>query len=162
MSKVDYNKLINIMMYMVIRDALNVISQNKSENYHVRVSFLTNANNVAIPDYLKEKYPKEMPIVLQHQFDNLVVGGCSFSVILSFKGKKENIVIPFTAVTKYSDMSCGFSVNFSESQSDETEIFLKKNCFLTTQIQKTEKQNTSDQQNQTDNIIFLNDFLKDN
>ncbi|GHM58504.1 MAG: hypothetical protein sL5_06350 [Candidatus Mesenet longicola] len=158
MSNVNYNKLINIMMYMVIRDALNIISQSKSGNYHIRISFLTNADNVIIPDYLKKEYPDEMPIVLQHQFDDLVVNDCNFSIVLSFCGKKERIVVPFVTITKYVDMNCDFSVSFSERHADEIEIFLSKNCFLTTQIQNTKKQNTS----QADNIIFLNNFLKDN
>lgn len=164
MSKVNYNKLINIMMYMIIRDALNIISQNKPKDCHIRMSFLTNANNALIPSYLKEEYPSEMPIVLQHQFDDLVIDNCHFSVVLSFYGKKEKIVVPFAALTKYSDMNCGFSVSFNERENtllDEVEIFLSKNCFLSTQIQNIEKQNTLDR-SQANNIIFLNEFLKDN
>ncbi|WP_339045619.1 ClpXP protease specificity-enhancing factor SspB [Candidatus Mesenet endosymbiont of Agriotes lineatus] len=153
MSK--YNKLINIMMYMVIRDALNIMSQSKSESCHIRMSFLTNANNVVIPDYLKKEYPSEMPIVLQHQFDDLVVSDCNFSVVLRFHGKKERIAVPFVAITKYCDVNCGFSVDFNKNLSDEAEIFLRKNHFLFSQIQNTAKQNSSQ------NVIFLNNFLKD-
>ncbi len=174
MSQVDYNKLINIMMYMVIRDALIIISQNEpsSSAVHIRISFLTNANDVVIPDYLKKVYPDKMPIVLQHQFDDLKVDNCHFSIVLSFNSKKEKIIVPFSSITEYIDVNSGFSMNFNKSQSalsHEVQTFLSQNHFSTTQIKN--KLNTIEPEvpttshdnqikDNTNNIIYINEFFK--
>ena len=64
-------------------------------------------------DTLKEGNPQEMTIVLQHQFWDLTVEENQFSVGLSFSGVQYQLVIPFSAVTHFTDPSVGFGLQFS-------------------------------------------------
>ena len=48
------------------------------------ISFLTNFKGVKISDVLRQKYPNDLTIVLQYQFENLVVEEDRFSVTLCF------------------------------------------------------------------------------
>ena len=65
-----------------------------------------------IPPYLKATHPDEMTIVLQFKFDDLAVNDDGFSVSLSFKGKRENLHVPWTAVTSFADPSVNFGLQF--------------------------------------------------
>ncbi|MCX5615271.1 SspB family protein [Bombella saccharophila] len=73
--------------------------------HHFYMTFLTTSPGVVIPAALKERYPEEMTIVLQHQFQNLTVDrdARSFSVGLSFGGVPSTLHIPFAAITAFAD-----------------------------------------------------------
>ena len=53
-----------------------------------------------------------MPIVLQHQYWNLHVEEERFSVELSFNGKPELLVIPYTAILAFYDPHVQFTLQF--------------------------------------------------
>jgi hypothetical protein len=61
---------------------------------------------------MREAYPEEMTVVLQHQFWDLTVNEHGFQVGLSFKGTAELLVIPFDAVTGFFDPSVQFGLKF--------------------------------------------------
>src|SRR5262249_40482327 len=63
-------------------------------------------------DSLRRRYPKEMTIVLQHQFWGLEIGAERFEVTLSFDAKHERLVIPLAAVTAFVDPSVQFGLQF--------------------------------------------------
>ncbi len=58
-------------------------------------------------------YPDEMTIVLQHQFWDLNVTDQAFEVGLSFKNIPEMLLIPFDAITRFSDPSAEFDLKFT-------------------------------------------------
>ena len=66
--------------------------------------------------FLHQQYPEEMTIVLQHQFWNLQVNEKYFEVELSFNDKRENLVIPFGAVTGFADPQSNSASNLTKSQ----------------------------------------------
>ncbi|MEM8930613.1 MAG: ClpXP protease specificity-enhancing factor SspB [Acidobacteriota bacterium] len=72
---------------------------------HYYITYKTRAPGVEMPDYLVEKYPDEITVVLQHQFDDLSVGDDGFAVTLSFKGVEERLWIPFDAIVTFSNPS---------------------------------------------------------
>jgi uncharacterized protein len=80
--------------------------------HHFYVSFDTRAAGVRISPRLREKYPEEMTIVLQHQFWDLIVGEESFEVGLSFNGIPERLAVPFMAVKGFFDPSVQFALQF--------------------------------------------------
>ena len=80
---------------------------------HFYITFRTQADGVQLDDTLKEGNPQEMTIVLQHQFWDLIVEENQFSVGLSFSGVQYQLVIPFSAVTHFTDPSVGFGLQFS-------------------------------------------------
>ena len=60
------------------------------------------------------QYPKEMTIVLQHQFWDLVVTDDGFEVGLSFGGIPERLAVPIAAIKGFFDPSVQFGLQFEE------------------------------------------------
>jgi len=87
--------------------------------HHFYVSFRTDFPGVRLSSRLREKYPQEMTIVLQHQFWDLIVTDHSFEVGLSFSGVPERLLITFDALTGFFDPSVQFGLKF-ETQELET------------------------------------------
>jgi uncharacterized protein len=86
-------------------------------DHHFYISFRTEYPGVRLSNRLREKYPQEMTIVLQHQFWDLAVTEHTFEVGLSFSGVPERLLIPFDALTGFFDPSVQFGLKF-ESQDD--------------------------------------------
>src|SRR5262249_6552589 len=80
--------------------------------HHFFISFDTRAEGVTLSSRLKAQYPKEMTIVLQHQFWDLTVSSDRFEVGLSFSGIPERLVVPFRAITGFADPSVQFVLQF--------------------------------------------------
>src|SRR5690606_34595773 len=77
--------------------------------------------DVAIADWLRERYPDEMTVVIQHWFENLEVTADGFSVTLNFGNQPEPLVIPFDAVRTFVDPSVEFGLRFETREEDEEE-----------------------------------------
>jgi hypothetical protein len=71
----------------------------------VDVTFRTRAEGVELPNYLLAQYPDEMNVILQYQFERLVVRDERIAVDLWFKGRRARLVIPFAAITGFFDQS---------------------------------------------------------
>ncbi|MGH6841037.1 MAG: SspB family protein [Methylocella sp.] len=80
--------------------------------HHFYIGFRTHARGVRLSARMRERYPDEMTIVLQHQFWDLSVTGEAFEVGLSFQNIPEMLLIPFDAVTRFADPSVGFELQF--------------------------------------------------
>jgi hypothetical protein len=81
--------------------------------HHFKISFDTTAPGVKLSPRLREQYPQEMTIVLQHQFWDLQVGDEAFEVGLSFSGIPERLRVPFDAITGFFDPSVEFGLQFA-------------------------------------------------
>ena len=57
---------------------------------------------------MRQRYPDEMAIILQHEFWDLAVGADGFEVSLNFSRKPERLTIPFDSITGFSDPSVPF------------------------------------------------------
>ena len=100
----DYNTIISKHLRNAAKDILARISQDvNQENLQLFVTFATDHPGVDIPDRLKKEYPDEMTIVLQYEFENMVVGANHFSVSLVFDSDMENVSIPFSALLNLQD-----------------------------------------------------------
>jgi uncharacterized protein len=109
----DYNEMVESALRGVVREALRRAARDGLRaGHHFYLSFRTAAPGVELPDYLVEKYPDEMTIVLQHQFWDLEVEESRFSVGLSFQNQVERLRIPFAAVTAFTDPSVKFGLQF--------------------------------------------------
>jgi uncharacterized protein len=89
--------------------------------HHFFISFDTHADGVRLSARLREQYPEEMTIILQHQFWDLKVSDDGFEVGLSFSGVAERLAVPFAAITSFVDPSVQFALQFeavTETQSD--------------------------------------------
>jgi hypothetical protein len=87
--------------------------------HHFFISFDTRADGVILSPRLKAQYPKEMTIVLQHQFWDLTVTNDRFEVGLSFSGVPERLVVPLRAITGFADPSVQFVLQFAAAVDDE-------------------------------------------
>ena len=87
---IGYDAIIEDSMREVIVSILRKIEKNGliGEHYFI-IGFLTSSSGVEVPDSLKEKYPDEMTIAIQHQYRSLSVKENGFSISLSFGGKFE-------------------------------------------------------------------------
>lgn len=81
-------------------------------DHHFFITFLTEAPGVRISTALKERYPEQMTIVVQHQFWEMKVTESLFEIGLSFSDKPEKLVIPFAAVRGFYDPSVNFELEF--------------------------------------------------
>lgn len=112
----DYQKMVQHAFLNVVKEILGEVAQNGlSEPHHFYITFQTDATNVILPTFLKEQYPTEMTIILQHQFQNLIVEDESFCVDLSFHGEFHNLHIPYMALISFVDPSSQFALQFSPS-----------------------------------------------
>ena len=108
---IDYGQRINKALLQVVRDILMDLSELKiSSNNCFYITFDTEHKNVEISKLLKKDYPKEMTVILQNQFWDLLVSEESFSVTLSFNRKRENLTIPFESIKRFNDPFVKFSI----------------------------------------------------
>ncbi|MDE3060108.1 MAG: hypothetical protein KGJ06_03770, partial [Pseudomonadota bacterium] len=106
---IHYPTLIDQAMRGVVRDVLKrVQSYGLPGDHHFYISFLTTHPGVRMSDQLKSRYPKEITIVLQHQFWDFRVEEQCFHVTLSFSGAPEKLTVPFAALVAFADPSIKF------------------------------------------------------
>ena len=97
----------------VVRRSLELaVNEGLPGDHHFFVTFRTDAPGVNIPRHLKAQYPEEITIVLQHQYWDLTVDDEAFAVTLRFSGRDARLMVPFTAVTGFSDPSVKFGLQF--------------------------------------------------
>ena len=114
-SSINYELLVEDSLRTVVRGALAIVQEyGLPGECHFYITFRTQANGVEMDESLKSGNPNEMTIVLQHQFWDLTVEEDHFSVGLSFSGVQHNLLIPFSAVTHFTDPSVGFGLQFSD------------------------------------------------
>lgn len=80
--------------------------------HHFYITFETGADGVKISQRLKEQYPNDITIILQHQFWDLSVSEDRFEVGLSFGGVPEKLSVPFAAIQRFFDPSVQFALQF--------------------------------------------------
>jgi hypothetical protein len=76
---------------------------------------------VVLPGHLRQRYPSEMTIVLQHQFWGLEVGSEAFSVTLTFANVPERLTVPYAAVVAFADPSVRFGLQFDVAEGKPAE-----------------------------------------
>lgn len=116
---IGYQALTDAALRSVVRDAMRrVEKQGLIASHHFYVTFKTHFPGVDIPDFLREQYPEEMTIILQHQFWGLNVKEEFFEVTLTFKKLPATLHIPFAALTAFADPGVQFGLQFKEIGED--------------------------------------------
>jgi hypothetical protein len=70
--------------------------------------------------WLKERYPTEITVVMQHWYDDLEVRDDGFSVTLNFGDTPEHLVIPYEAILTFVDPSVEFGLRFESSEEEDS------------------------------------------
>jgi len=124
-QRLRYDRMVERALRNVVRESLqHAAVDGLPGEHHFYMTFSTRHPDVVIPDFLRERYPEEMTIVLQYQFYGLEVGDDTFSVTLSFNNKHERLTVPLAAITTFADPSVNFALQFQAIPSQEGEADL--------------------------------------
>ena len=118
---IEYQKILDKNMLNVFKDILKNIKNNGlSNNNHLYITFLTNHKNFELPNWLKQKYPEEMTIVIQYEYDDLKINKNNFSISLSFNDIKTNLTIDYNSIISFADPSANFGLILQSNKSQKT------------------------------------------
>lgn len=124
MSEINYATMVNSAMRNMIKDVLSrVAKEGLPGEHHFYITFLTDIFGIKIPSALKKQFPEEMTIVLQYEYENLVVNERNFSISLRFGGVPHTLIIPFNAIISFADPSCKFALHFEHIEEQTPEEF---------------------------------------
>ena len=157
-SGINYELLVDDSMRNVLRGALTIAEHvGLPGESHFFITFRTDFDGVDINQSLIKQGENELTIVIQHQFWDLKVEDQTFQVTLSFSGKPETLVVPFAAVTQFSDPSVGFGLQFGALDGlDEEDDAVSSGA-----IQALEQvEDTPPVSNETAEIVSLDSFRK--
>ncbi|WP_374391548.1 SspB family protein [Tabrizicola sp.] len=119
---IDYGNLMHRAMRGLIQSVLTEVADHGLPGaHHFFITFDTTHPDVQIADWLKERYPTEMTVVIQHWYENLSVTDEGFSITLNFGNNPEPMVIPFDALRTFVDPSVEFGLRFETQEQDEDE-----------------------------------------
>jgi uncharacterized protein len=117
---IDYGNLMHRAMRGLIQSVLEEVGEHGLPGaHHFFITFDTTHPDVQMADWLKERYPTEMTVVIQHWFEKLVVTDEGFSITLNFGNNPEPMVIPFDALRTFVDPSVEFGLRFETQEQDE-------------------------------------------
>jgi hypothetical protein len=121
-DELGYDRIVERQLRGVAREVLaQVATKGLPGDHHFYITFRTDHSGVSIGPGLKAQFPKEITIVLQHQFWGLEVTDEAFAVTLSFSGKHERLHVPFEALVSFTDPSVKFGLQF-ELKNQQVEL----------------------------------------
>lgn len=117
---IPYGRLMHQAVCGVIREVLQgVASDGLPGEHHFFITFSTRHAGVELADWLRDRYPEEMMIVIQNWFDDLLVEQDAFAITLNFGDAPERIRIPFDAILTFVDPSVEFGWRFERTEEDD-------------------------------------------
>ncbi|MBE0413924.1 SspB family protein [Yoonia sp.] len=117
---IDYGNLMHRAMRGLIQEVLADVAANGLPGaHHFFVTFDTMHPDVEIADWLSDRYPGEMTVVIQHWFDNLEATDDGFTITLNFGDNPETLYIPYDAIKTFVDPSVEFGLRFETQDTAE-------------------------------------------
>ena len=156
MADMNYKVLIETAMLNMVRDILKKISKDGlPKKHHFLITFSSRSKGVIIPDWMKEKYPDKMTIIIRNWFENLYVTDKKFEISLNFNNNVERLTIPFDSLELFADPSVDFAISFNQVNSipsSEIEGDEEPRDQIATKKEPLNKKN--------ENVISLKNFKK--
>jgi hypothetical protein len=120
-DRLDYQELVREALRDVVRRCLEVVAEEGGlpGDHFFYVSFRSNFPGVRIPAFLRDSYPDEVTIILQHQFWDLEVDREAFSVSLNFNASRQRVTVPYEALTSFVDPTAEFGLRFGPIEAEE-------------------------------------------
>jgi len=120
--EIDYGRLMHSAMRGLIQEVLRDVRDHGLPGaHHFFITFDTTHPDARLADWLRDRYPTEMTVVMQHWFDDLEVNSDGFGVTLNFGDAPENLYIPYDAIQTFVDPSVEFGLRFESSEEDDTQ-----------------------------------------
>ena len=115
---IDYGNLMHRAMRGLIQEVLaDVADRGLPGSHHFFITFDTRHEGAELADWLRERYPTEMTVVMQHWYDALEVNDDGFGITLNFGDSPERLYIPYDSILTFVDPSVEFGLRF-ETQDD--------------------------------------------
>jgi hypothetical protein len=112
-SEIDYGEILQRALRSVMRVVLErTAREGLPGDHHFYLSLRTDYAGVQLPPFLRQRFPQEITVVLQHQFRDLVVDDAGFAVTLRFDGMPARLVVPWGAVSAFFDPTAEFGLRF--------------------------------------------------
>jgi len=112
----DYGRFVDTALLGVVKTALRFVANNNCKlpgEHYFYITFKTGSHGVVVPDFLRERYPESLTIVIQHEFGNLSVSDHEFGITLSFSNRNYHLIVPFHSIMNFSDPSASFSLSLN-------------------------------------------------
>ncbi|TVP70612.1 MAG: hypothetical protein EA339_12700 [Rhodobacteraceae bacterium] len=120
--EIDYGNLMHDAMRGLIRKVMETVSRDGLPGeHHFFITIDTGHPDMEMAGWLRERYPEEITLVVQHWFDNLVVDEDGFAITLNFGNAPEPLYIPFDSISTFVDPSVEFGLRFELHQDDDDE-----------------------------------------
>ena len=117
---IAYGRLMHHAMRGLIRTVLSEVAENGLPgDHHFLITFDTTQDGVEMADWLHDRYPSEMIIVIQHWFDAMEVDEDGFGITLNFGDSPEHLRIPFDAILTFVDPSVEFGLRFESTEAPD-------------------------------------------
>jgi hypothetical protein len=164
-NRLDYERMCADALRSVVRRALEQVAERGLPGgNHFLITFKTGFSGVTIPDYLRERYPDTISVMLQYEFWNLEVEDDRFSVTLSFSDVRERLTVPFLAVTAFVDPFAKFQLKF-EAPADGEAVALAKRDKQPTLLKpvehgKPEAKSDAQEKAKSGEVVTLDAFRK--
>lgn len=120
--KIDYGNLMHRAMRGLITDVLRDVEANGLPGeHHFFITFDTGHPDTQMADWLRDRYPEDMTVVMQHWFDGLKVDPAGFAITLNFGDQPEPLYIPFDAIRTFVDPAVEFGLRFETHDAEDDE-----------------------------------------
>lgn len=156
---IEYGAMMHRAMRGLIHEVLSDVQKagKLPGAHHFFITFDTMHPDVEIADWLSDRYPGEMTVVMQHWYADLEVTEEGFSVTLNFGDSPEPLYIPFDAIKTFVDPSVEFGLRF-ETQDDELEQLPEPR--LSPEISAAEPKEEPVPEAKTGDVVSLDSFRK--
>ncbi|MCC5985845.1 MAG: hypothetical protein JJU42_15930 [Rhodobacteraceae bacterium] len=119
---IDYGNLMHDAMRALIREVMSQVARDGLPGtHHFFITVDTTHPEMEMADWLRDRYPSEITLVIQNWFDNLQVDANGFAITLNFGNAPEPLYIPFDAISTFVDPSVEFGLRFELHASDAEE-----------------------------------------
>jgi len=157
---IDYGNLMHDAMRSLIRNVLLDVADNGLPGaHHFFITFDTSHPDAELADWLSDRYPDEMTVVMQHWYDGLDVTPDGFSITLNFGDTPEPLYIPYDAIRTFVDPSVEFGLRF-EQQGEETGKPASKSRELTLPQKEESELEVEEAPSKAAEIVSLDSFRK--
>lgn len=158
LARFDYEVMVQEALRKVVQEALVQVEKNGLPgSHHFYITFQTDRPDVTLPNFLKDKHPEEITIVLQHQFWDLKVTDYGFSVSLSFNDVHEKIAVPYTAIISFLDPSVKFGLQFIPDEPEDVVPMAENSMDISPAPKSKSKAKHQPKEN---NVVALDQFRK--